>query len=105
MSEEAKTKKKQGPKPGRVVRIDPDVQKLVDSLKKPNESVVACIRRLIGLAPKKGGSKPREFFILPDSGLVAPTLEEARGLAVMTAVKTKKGKKQIEKPIKVRVIE
>ena len=89
-------KPQQKKKPGRVLRADPVVQRFIESQLHVKESLTACLRRLLGL-PSKRGEKPKRHYVLPSD--LFPSVELARGHAIMRAVKTKKP----EKPIEVRV--
>lgn len=91
------------PKPGKVVRVDPMIWKFLGSQRKPKETVSAALRRLLGLPSRKGEDPQGIIYILPESGIVCQTLAEARGEAILRAVKRGK-KKPTEKPLKARVI-
>ena len=82
------------PKKGRVVRLTPDLVKLVSESQHKGETIPSVIRRLL---------TPRGLvrFVLPSD--IYETVEDARGVAVMKAVKSKA--KRAEKPIAVRVKE
>lgn len=92
---------KQKDKPGKVIRVDPTTWKYITQQKQEKETLSAVVRRLLGLAPKKGNWIPNKFFILPSS--LFNSVSEARGAAVMQAVKKKD--KSIERPIEVRKFE
>lgn len=92
-------------KPGRVHRLDPMVDRFVAEKKRPGESTSALLRRLFGLPERKTGKvQTRHFYLLPESRVAFETIEEARGEAILRAVKTGK-KKPTEKPILVREAE
>lgn len=84
--------RKQKIKAGRVVRLTPDLVKLIEGNRSEKETVSAVLRRLVADAQKAG----RSYFVLP-SDLYA-SLSRARGAAVVRAVRTMK----IEKPVVVR---
>ncbi len=90
MSDEVKPRKK---KKGRVIRITPDLVELIAKEQKKDESIPAVIKRLLKL-----DDGPYEW-VLPSA--LYTRIEEARGAAVVRAVKEKT--KKIEKPIAVRV--
>jgi predicted CopG family antitoxin len=91
-------KRKQGPKPGKVVRVPPDVWSVLNAECNENESISAMLRRLIPIVKK------RTLYVLP--GATFKSAAEARGAAVMQAAKS--GKKTIPlneiEPIPVREI-
>lgn len=94
------------PKAGRVVRLTPVIQKFIEQRKQGKETVSGTLCRLLGLPNKKGDTamRPLTFYILPESRVVCDSLPEAKGVAIMRAVK--KGlKKPTERPIEVRAIE
>lgn len=98
------SKKDKSEKPGKVIRVDPLIWKHLNQHRKQHETVSSALRRLMGLPPRKGEFSPiQTFYILPESRVVALTIEEARGLAVIHAVRKGK-KKTTEKPIEVRQI-
>ncbi len=80
------------PKKGKVIRITPDLQTIVEMEKKKNETIPEVLRRLLGL-------KGEVRYVLPSD--IYETPEDARGIAVMRAVKAKN--KKIEKPLPVRM--
>lgn len=89
-------------KPGKVIRVSPEVWRVLSREKEGRETVDKLIRRLIGLAPKKRKTI-RTYFILPESRIICETAAEARGIAIVRHAKS--GKKiPIEKPIEVREV-
>lgn len=91
-------------KPGKVIRVDPIIWKYLNQQRKPKETVSALIRRLLYLPTKKGEAQPqRLFYILPESKIVCESIEEARGQAILKAVKSGK-KRPSEKPVAVRAV-
>lgn len=94
-----KKKRKQAPKPGKVVRINPNTLKIVSSEMKEGEPMVAAIERLVKAAHVKKG---KTYYILPESGVVCDSLPEAKGKAIIAAVLKKK--KKIETPVAVKEI-
>lgn len=102
--ESAVEKSKKDIKPGKVIRVDPVIWKFITHNRKPKETVSAVIRRLFLLPPRKGQAPQiQTFYILPESRIVCASIEEARGEAILRAIKSGK-KKQIEKPIAVRAV-
>lgn len=87
------TKKKRKPKPGRVVRLTPDLVRLVTENQEEGETVPAVIRRLLGLTGDL-------IYVLPSD--IHETVADARGEAVLRAVRRKQ--KKIERPIPVRKV-
>jgi hypothetical protein len=87
--------KEQIKKPGKVLRADEASWKLLSRKRKMKETVAACLRRRLGLPPKGKGNSVREIYVLPSD--IHGSVEEARGQAVLRAVKKKT--KQIEEPI------
>lgn len=84
--------KKKTRKKGRVIRITPDLVKLIAENQREKETVPAVIRRLLGFS----GSVR---YVLPSD--VYETAAEARGVAILRAVKRKE--KEVEKPLPVRI--
>ncbi len=82
-------------KPGKVIRLDPTLMKLVLKEKGPKETMSAVLRRLLALPPKR----EKLSYVLPSD--LFRTIAEARGRAVLIAVKSGK-KRATEKPIAVR---
>ena len=78
-------------KKGKVVRLTPDLVKLVSSEQREGESVPSVIRRLLGLTGEL-------IYVLPSD--IHETVADARGEAVLRAVR-RKGRK-IERPLAVR---
>lgn len=105
-NERTKEKKKQGPKPGKVIRVDKEAWSLLARKKRPNETISALIRRVLGIPPRKNptGRIVRRFFILPESRVIldCSTIEEARGRALLHFLR--KGEEPSEKPIEVREV-
>ncbi len=92
-------KVKQKPKLGRVIRISPLLDKLLAKHKTSKESMSAVLERLLANPP----SDNKTYFILPEARIVFDTIEEARGKAILLAVKSGM-KKPKEKPIAVREV-
>lgn len=90
-----KPKRKQTAKKGRVVRLTPDLVKLIESRKFDSETISGVLRRLLDEAKAEG----RPYFVLPSD--LHESLSRARGAAVVRAVRTRK----IEKPVVVREVE
>ncbi len=86
-------RKKQKKKKGRVIRVTPDLVDLIAREQRDGETIPAVIKRLLRL-----DDGPYEW-VLPSA--LYTRIEEARGAAVVRAVKEKT--KKIEKPVAVRV--
>lgn len=102
---ETKTKKKQKPKPGHVLRVDAATWRFIEKKRRGSEPFASLMRRLIGLPNRKGEPPAADYYVLPGAHMALETIEEARGAAILLAVKGKKGKALIERPVAVRVIE
>lgn len=87
-------------KPGKIVRIDPALERLVEAKRRGRESVSATLRRLVGLPSRKGGIDVKVFYVLPSHAHAS--IEEARGAAVLEKIRQKKTK--AESPIELREI-
>jgi hypothetical protein len=83
-------KRKQKPKAGKVVRITPDLDRLISTKRADSETVSETLRRLIF-----GESR---LYVLPSDIFIS--LEEARGEAIVRRVKQKLTK--AEKPVVLR---
>ena len=91
-------------KPGKVLRVDTATWKYLQENKRPKERNATAVRRLIGLPPKKKEYEvPQQLYVLPESRIVCSSLAEARGEAIIRAVKKGK-KKPTEKPLAVRIV-
>lgn len=86
-------KRKQKKKSGRVVRLNPSLDRLVRREQREDEAIHETIQRLI----EDGDVR----YVLPSD--LHESVEDARGVAVVRAVKAKV--KRTEKPIPVRVKE
>lgn len=80
------------PKPGKVVRLTPDLVRLIEENRTPKETLPQVIRRLLGLGEKGIFALPSDLF---------ESLEDARGEAILRAVREKR--KTPEKPVEVKV--
>ncbi len=101
---EVKPKKKQGKKPGHVVRLSKATWELVEKKRKVRETIDATIRRIAGLPAKGSATGARTFYVLPDSGIVLTkcrSLAEAKGAATILAVRKRA---EPEHPIAVREV-
>jgi len=88
-------KKKQKPKKGHVIRVNPELWHLIHEESHDDESISKTLLRLLHLH-----GDPEEFWILPQSLLAARSVEAARGMAILRCVQ--KGKKDpVEEPIRV----
>lgn len=87
------TGKKTKPKPGKVVRLTPDLVRLVSEAQGEGETIPSVIRRLLGLTGDL-------IYVLPSD--IHETVADAKGEAVIRAVRRKQ--KKIERPVPVRRI-
>jgi hypothetical protein len=78
-------------KPGKVVRLTPDLVTLVMTERKLGESIPSVIRRLLNLTGEVR-------YVLPSD--LHESIADAKGTAVLRAVRSKS--KGIERPIPVR---
>lgn len=85
-------KKKPKPKAGRVVRLTPDLVKLIADERKDGETVPATIRRLLGHTGEL-------VYVLPSG--IYETIADARGAAVLEAIRAKKTRP--DKPLRVQL--
>jgi hypothetical protein len=86
-------------KPGKVIRVDPITWSFLKERKGRRETISALVRRLIGLPSKKGIVDTTAKFALPSE--LFDSIEEARGAAIMKAVRAKK---KPEEPVVVRTV-
>lgn len=85
---------------GKVVRLGASVYARLLVKKRDGESWDSLMRRLLGLANKKGIEQTkRTYWILPQAKLIFDNEKDARGMSVVIAVKA--GKKKPESPLKV----
>ena len=80
------------PKAGRVVRLTPDLVRLVTESQRPGETIPAVMRRLIG-------ADEDIRYVLPSD--IHESVEDARGVAVIRAVERRTT--SIEKPLTIKV--
>lgn len=83
--------RKQRPKKGKVIRVSEDTWELLQSVRNGKETTTALVRRLLSGVSRK--------YVLPSS--LHESLEEARGEAVVRAVRSRK--RDIEEPIVIEV--
>lgn len=98
------TERRKKKKPGKVIRVDAVAWAILEKKKRDGETISALIRRILGVTPRKGGGRvSRTFFLLPKAGVLldCATIEEARGRAVLYAVRKKT---EPERPIEVREV-
>lgn len=94
-----KPKRKQRVKKGKVVRLAPETWSFISFHQNNNETIANTIKRLIQPPTHLG----RSYYILPETGIVCTSRAEAKGVAIMTAVK--RGRKTlIEEPIEVKEV-
>lgn len=79
-------------KKGKVIRVTPDLEVIINMERRSGETIPAVLRRLLGL------SGPVRYVLPSD---IYEEIEDARGVAVTRAVKTRT--KKIEQPLAVRV--
>lgn len=86
---------------GRVIRVSADTESELRTRRKAGESWDALFRRLLGIPTRKGTEQPRKtFWLLERANLIFRTEKEARGMALVLAVRS--GKQRVhEPPIKV----
>lgn len=85
------TKKKRKSKPGRVVRLSPDLVTIVNEEWREGDTIPKVLKRLLGLT---GDVR----YVLPSD--LHESAEDARGAAVIRAVRRKQ--KRTERPVPVR---
>lgn len=85
--------KKQKTKPGKVVRLNPDLALIVELERLPGETISATVRRLLGVSAEVRYVLPSDLFEDP---------ADARGASVLRAVRSGSPRK-IEQPVKVRL--
>lgn len=90
-------RRKQKKKAGRVVRVNPATEKIIEAERRDRETQVKTIERLI-----RAARRGRTFYVLPESRLVCDSLSDARGKAILAAVMRKKS--EAEEPIKVQEV-
>ena len=78
-------------KPGRVVRLTPDLVKLVAENQTEGESIPSVIRRLLGIVGDI-------HYVLPSD--LHDYVADARGIAIIRAIRSKKP----ERPLAVRTV-
>lgn len=93
-----RVKKKQGPKPGKVIRVSDGLIHFIERAKLSGETNDLVLRKLLGL-PNSGeiDGEVKEYYVLP--GDLHENVADARGRAIIQNVKLKK---KIEEPIIVR---
>jgi hypothetical protein len=93
------------PKTGTVVRISRELVAHLGELKQPGEGYDALLRRQFGLPSRNGHEqKLRNYFVIDtaDDLIVKRTIAEARGEAIILAVK--RGQRLIDKKRKESVL-
>jgi len=85
--------KKQKPKPGRVVRLNPDLALIIELERLPGETISATVRRLLGVSAEVR-------YVLPSDLYEDPA--DARGASVLRSVRSG-SKKKIEQPVRVKL--
>ena len=85
-------------KPGKVVRVPEDVWSVLQTLRRPRESVASMLKRLLR-------AESELFYMLPESMLIFRSEAEARGKAIVISVMSKRrGQKSVPEavlPVKV----
>ena len=93
-------KSKQDNRKGCAIRLSNEVLNVLGRKMRKGESYDNLMRRMLGMPTKKAKPQPIEvFWLLPKALTVKKTLAEARGEAIILAVR--RGKKNAEKPMKV----
>ena len=90
---------KQKKKLGHVIRISPSLWKKISKERREKESSSAILERLIA----GDSTENKTYFILPEAKIVCDTIEEARGKAILLAVRSGM-KRPKEKPIEVQEV-
>lgn len=90
---EQSNKPKQKKKPGKVIRLTPDLVSIVEAEHEEGETYPETIRRLLGLTGEVR-------YVLPSD--IYESVEDARGVAIIKAVKQKV--KKTERPVAVRKV-
>lgn len=88
-----KKKRKQKPKKGKVVRLTPDLVRLISKEQGEGETVASTIRRLLAF-------EGDIVYVLPSD--IHEEIEDARGIAVLRAVRKGRGRGTIERPVVLR---
>lgn len=86
----------------RNVRVDSGTWEFIQKYRKEKEPIRMALKRLLGVPPK--GESVKTYVILPESKIVCERLEDAKGEAILRAIKSGK-KKPTEKPVLVRVVD
>ena len=87
---------------GKVVRLGYDVHEAMRRRKTKGESWDAFFRRLMGLPTRKGEAQDKKtYWLLESVKRVFLTEKEARGHAILEAVKDGRSSRKVEAPIKV----
>lgn len=88
-------------RPGRVIRVSRDIELFVNKRRRTKESFDSCLRRLLGLPLRGTKDKPakrQEVWVLKQPTLAVFENEaDARGSAVITAVRSKRKKPEAPK--------
>ena len=87
---------------GKVVRLGYNVHEALRRRKTKGESWDAFFRRLMGLPTRKGEVQDKKtYWLLESARLIFDTEKEARGHAILDAVRDGRGARKVEAPIKV----
>lgn len=99
MTEEVEIKQRKDIKPGRVVRINPTLERYIEKHRhRETESISTILCRRLDLPPRrKTKSEFITYWIINKPFSIYKTLAEARGAAVLAAVRSGKPK-NVEKP-------
>lgn len=85
---------------GKPVRLSNEVLGVLTKKLRTRESYDSLLRRILGMSTRNGKTQTLEtFWVLSNTLTVRRSLAEARGEAVLQAVRT--GKRKAEKPIRV----
>lgn len=85
-------------KPGKVIRVDELTFRFLAEKRRRGEPVTALVRRLLGLPSRSGICETQTKYVLPSD--LHETVEDARGAAVLRAVKQKKKEAEEPRPIR-----
>lgn len=88
---------------GRIIRVSQEVYAYLERKKQGTISWDSLFRKIFGLPNRKGLKQPlTEFYFVPSTGRAFQKLSEARGAAIVDAVR--KGSRKPDKPIRMREV-
>lgn len=98
-------KKKQSPKKGHVVRASESAWSFLCSRQGAKETIKQTLDHVVNAVinhEAEVSTRGRILYMLPESRIVCDSLAEARGQAILVAVR---GRKKVEQPVAVREVE